>query len=158
MRKKELRFEDLPAYLSPLAELRFLLGSEATEAGDVDIVVCDTSGRLHNNYELMDELEGVRDALAEMREGAPDETLLVLDGTTGLNMLTQAREFNDTVGVSGLVLTKLDGTARGGCVVSVVDDLKIPVKFIGVGERLEDLRPFDAAAYVDALFPDDAAE
>eukprot|EP00793_Prasinoderma_coloniale_P003368 PRCOL_00006003-RA len=131
---------------------------KATEAGDVDVVVCDTSGRLHNNYELMDELEGVRDALAEMREGAPDETLLVLDGTTGLNMLTQAREFNDTVGVSGLVLTKLDGTARGGCVVSVVDDLKIPVKFIGVGERLEDLRPFDAAAYVDALFPDDAAE
>lgn len=130
----------------------------AREEGGVDVVVCDSAGRLHNNYELMSELEGVRDTLRDLGEGLPDETLLVLDGTTGLNMLTQAREFNDCVGVTGLILTKLDGTARGGCVVSVVDDLGIPVKFVGVGERLEDLTPFDARAYVDALFPDAEAE
>jgi fused signal recognition particle receptor len=81
------------------------------------------------------------------------EVLLVLDGTTGLNMLPQAREFNQVIGVTGFVLTKLDGTSRGGCVVSVVDELSIPVKFVGVGEGLNDLQPFDAEAFVDALFP-----
>jgi fused signal recognition particle receptor len=81
------------------------------------------------------------------------EVLLVLDGTTGLNMLPQAREFNQVIGVTGFVLTKLDGTARGGCVVSVVDELSIPVKFVGIGEGLNDLQPFDAEAFVDALFP-----
>ncbi|NP_001105732.1 chloroplast srp54 receptor 1 [Zea mays] len=118
-----------------------------------DVVLCDTSGRLHTNYGLMEELVSCKKVLAKALPGAPNEILLVLDGTTGLNMLQQAREFNDVVGVTGFILTKLDGTARGGCVVSVVDELGIPVKFIGVGEGMEDLQPFDAEAFVEAIFP-----
>ncbi|KAG5053711.1 hypothetical protein JHK85_006221 [Glycine max] len=140
-----------------------------------DIVLCDTSGRLHTNYSLMEELISCKKSVAKVVPGAPNcyycnlgtsflpgcrfssvvnfsEILLVLDGTTGLNMLPQAREFNDVVGVTGLVLTKLDGSARGGCVVSVVDELGIPVKFVGVGEGVEDLQPFDAEAFVNAIF------
>ncbi|XP_057532230.1 cell division protein FtsY homolog, chloroplastic [Amaranthus tricolor] len=117
-----------------------------------DIVLCDTSGRLHTNYSLMEELIACKKAVSKVVSGAPNEILQVLDGTTGLNMLPQAREFNDVVGVTGLILTKLDGSARGGCVVSVVDELGIPVKFVGVGESLEDLQPFDAEAFVDAIF------
>uniref|UniRef100_A0A0D9YK82 SRP54-type proteins GTP-binding domain-containing protein n=1 Tax=Oryza glumipatula TaxID=40148 RepID=A0A0D9YK82_9ORYZ len=108
---------------------------------------------LHTNYGLMEELVSCKKVIAKALPGAPNEILLVLDGTTGLNMLQQAREFNDVVGVTGFVLTKLDGTARGGCVVSVVDELGIPVKFIGVGEGMEDLQPFDAEAFVEAIFP-----
>ncbi|KAL3517118.1 hypothetical protein ACH5RR_024020 [Cinchona calisaya] len=118
-----------------------------------DVVLCDTSGRLHTNYSLMEELVACKKALSKIIPGAPNEILLVLDGTTGLNMLPQAREFNEVVGVTGLILTKLDGSARGGCVVSVVDELGIPVKFVGVGEGLEDLQPFDAEAFVNAIFP-----
>ncbi|CAJ2657721.1 unnamed protein product [Trifolium pratense] len=117
-----------------------------------DIVLCDTSGRLHTNYRLMEELIACKKAVAKVVAGAPNEILLVLDGTTGLNMLPQAREFNEVVGVTGLILTKLDGSARGGCVVSVVDELGIPVKFVGVGEGVEDLQPFDAEAFVNAIF------
>nr|CAB3479482.1 unnamed protein product [Digitaria exilis] len=108
---------------------------------------------LHTNYGLMEELVTCKKVLAKALPGAPNEILLVLDGTTGLNMLQQAREFNDVVGVTGFILTKLDGTARGGCVVSVVDELGIPVKFVGVGEGVEDLQPFDAEAFVEAIFP-----
>lgn len=118
-----------------------------------DIVLCDTSGRLHTNYNLMEELRGCQRAMSKALPGAPHEVLLVLDGTTGLNMLPQARQFNEVVGVTGFVLTKLDGTSRGGCVVSVVDELRIPVKFVGVGEGVEDLQPFDAEAFVNAVFP-----
>ncbi|XP_010278598.1 PREDICTED: cell division protein FtsY homolog, chloroplastic [Nelumbo nucifera] len=117
-----------------------------------DVVLCDTSGRLHTNYSLMEELIACKKAIGKIIFGAPNEILLVLDGTTGLNMLPQAREFNDVVGITGLILTKLDGSARGGCVVSVVDELGIPVKFVGVGEGLEDLQPFDAEAFVNAIF------
>ncbi|ESW06995.1 hypothetical protein PHAVU_010G093600 [Phaseolus vulgaris] len=117
-----------------------------------DVVLCDTSGRLHTNYSLMEELISCKKSVAKVIPGAPNEILLVLDGTTGLNMLPQAREFNDVVGVTGLILTKLDGSARGGCVVSVVDELGIPVKFVGVGEGVEDLQPFDADAFVNAIF------
>ncbi|GAV85576.1 SRP54 domain-containing protein/SRP54_N domain-containing protein [Cephalotus follicularis] len=117
-----------------------------------DVVLCDTSGRLHTNYSLMEELIACKQAVGKVVPGAPNEMLLVLDGTTGLNMLPQAREFNEVVGITGLILTKLDGSARGGCVVSVVDELGIPVKFVGVGEALEDLQPFDAEAFVDAIF------
>ncbi|KAK3021438.1 hypothetical protein RJ639_045627 [Escallonia herrerae] len=117
-----------------------------------DIVLCDTSGRLHTNYSLMEELISCKKAIAKIVPGAPNEILLVLDGTTGLNMLPQAREFNEVVGITGLILTKLDGSARGGCVVSVVDELGIPVKFVGVGEGVEDLQPFDAETFVDAIF------
>lgn len=117
-----------------------------------DVVLCDTSGRLHTNYSLMEELVSCKKAVAKVVPRAPNEILLVLDGTTGLNMLPQAREFNEVVGVTGLILTKLDGSARGGCVVSVVDELGIPVKFVGVGEGVDDLQPFDAEAFVNAIF------
>ncbi|KAI7731777.1 hypothetical protein M8C21_009172 [Ambrosia artemisiifolia] len=117
-----------------------------------DIVLCDTSGRLHTNYSLMEELIACKKAIAKIVNGAPNEILLVLDGTTGLNMLPQAREFNEVVGITGFILTKLDGSARGGCVVSVVDELGIPVKFVGVGEGVEDLQPFEAEAFVNAIF------
>ncbi|KVH91154.1 hypothetical protein Ccrd_006830 [Cynara cardunculus var. scolymus] len=118
--------------------------SQAVKKGKeqgVDIVLCDTSGRLHTNYSLMEELIACKKAVAKVVPGAPNEILLVLDGTTGLNMLPQAREFNEVVGITGFILTKLDGSARGGCVVSVVDELGIPVKFVGVGEGVEDLQP-----------------
>ncbi|PON52927.1 Signal-recognition particle receptor FtsY [Parasponia andersonii] len=118
-----------------------------------DVVLCDTSGRLHTNYSLMEELIACKKAVGKVVSGAPNEILQVLDGTTGLNMLPQAREFNEVVGITGLILTKLDGSARGGCVVSVVDELGIPVKFVGVGEGVEDLQPFDAEAFVNAIFP-----
>ncbi|KAL8238401.1 hypothetical protein R6Q59_014968 [Mikania micrantha] len=117
-----------------------------------DIVLCDTSGRLHTNYSLMEELIACKKAISKIVNGAPNEILLVLDGTTGLNMLPQAREFNEVVGITGFILTKLDGSARGGCVVSVVDELGIPVKFVGVGEGVEDLQPFEAEAFVNAIF------
>ncbi|XP_040961797.1 cell division protein FtsY homolog, chloroplastic isoform X2 [Gossypium hirsutum] len=117
-----------------------------------DVVLCDTSGRLHTNYSLMEELIACKKAVEKVVRGAPNEILLVLDGNTGLNMLPQAREFNEVVGITGFILTKLDGSARGGCVVSVVDELGIPVKFVGVGEGVEDLQPFDAEAFVNAIF------
>ncbi|KAL3154037.1 hypothetical protein ABBQ32_013586 [Trebouxia sp. C0010 RCD-2024] len=120
---------------------------------EYEIVVCDTSGRLHTNVQLMEELAKCKRAIGKRLAGAPHETLLVLDGTTGLNMLSQARQFNKTVKLTGIVLTKLDGTARGGAVVSVVDELGLPVKFVGVGETVEDLQPFSAEGFVDALFP-----
>ncbi|KAI3432381.1 hypothetical protein D9Q98_003937 [Chlorella vulgaris] len=119
-----------------------------------DLVLCDTSGRLHTNWSLMDELAKCKRSIAKRLSGAPHEVLLVLDGTTGLNMLNQAKEFNETVQLTGLILTKLDGTARGGAVVSVVDELGVPVKFVGVGESISDLQPFDPATFVDALFPE----
>ncbi|KAK9809919.1 hypothetical protein WJX72_001739 [[Myrmecia] bisecta] len=120
---------------------------------ELDVVICDTSGRLHTNTGLMEELAKSKRAIGKRLPGAPHEVILVLDGTTGLNMLNQAREFHQTVGLTGIILTKLDGTARGGAVVSVVDELGIPIKFVGVGETVEDLQPFDAQSFVDALFP-----
>jgi fused signal recognition particle receptor len=129
--------------------------NDARQKRDADVVVCDTAGRLHTAYALMEELAACRKALQNATASRqPDETLLVLDGTTGLNMLPQAREFNDAVPLTGLILTKLDGTARGGAVVSVVDALGVPVKFVGVGEGVADLQPFDPQTFVDALFPE----
>ena len=129
-----------------------LRGAAAAEAGAPDIVLGDTSGRLHTNSALMSELAKVKRTVEKRYAGAPHETLLVLDGTTGLNMLNQAREFNAAVGLTGLVVTKLDGSAKGGAVVSVVDQLGLPVKFVGVGEGIEDLQAFDAESFVAALF------
>lgn len=126
---------------------------ERTITAGADILLCDTSGRLHTNYSLMDELKKCKKSVSKRLPGAPHEVLLVLDGTTGLNMLNQAKEFNESVGLTGIILTKLDGTARGGAVVSVVDELGVPVKFVGVGEGIEDLQPFDPESFVDALFP-----
>ncbi|KAL4434779.1 hypothetical protein ABPG77_005306 [Micractinium sp. CCAP 211/92] len=125
---------------------------------DADLVLCDTSGRLHTNWNLMDELAKCKRSITKRLPDAPHEVLLVLDGTTGLNMLNQAKEFNETVQLSGIILTKLDGTARGGAVVSVVDELGVPVKFVGVGEGIEDLQPFDPESFVEALFPEAPAD
>lgn len=122
-----------------------------------DLVLCDTSGRLHTNWSLMDELAKCKRSITKCLPDAPHEVLLVLDGTTGLNMLNQAKEFNETVELSGIILTKLDGTARGGAVVSVVDELGVPVKLVGVGEGIDDLQPFDPLTFVNALFPDGGA-
>ena len=131
---------------------------EAIAMGDIDVILADTSGRLHTNLDLMDELVGVKSSIKKREPSMPHEVLLVLDGTTGLNMLNQAREFGQQLGVTGIILTKLDGTARGGAVISVVDEMKIPVKFVGVGETMEDLQVFEPLSFVDALFPEEEAD
>src|SRR6266480_4303945 len=123
----------------------------AAQSRGRDVVVVDTAGRLHTQANLMEELAKVRRVIAGRLEGAPHETLLVIDATTGQNGVQQARLFTDAVGVTGVVLTKLDGSAKGGIAVAIAYELGIPVKLIGVGERLEDLRPFDAGDYARAL-------
>ena len=125
---------------------------EHAKASNADVVLCDTAGRLHTKTELMDEIKKVQRACSKARAGAPDETWLVVDATTGQNALQQAREFNQVLGLTGVILTKLDGTAKGGVVIAIRDALKIPVRFVGVGEKAEDLRPFDARQFVEALF------
>jgi fused signal recognition particle receptor len=118
---------------------------------DSDVVIVDTAGRLHTQSNLMDELAKVRRVIAGRREGAPHEVLLVVDATTGQNGLQQARLFNDAVGVSGVALTKLDGSAKGGIAVAIAFELGLPVKLVGVGEGLDDLRPFDPHDFARAL-------
>jgi fused signal recognition particle receptor len=126
---------------------------QAAMARGVDILIIDTAGRLHTKTNLMEELKKVKRILSKQMEGAPHETLIVLDGTTGQNALSQAKIFGEALGgLTGIVLTKLDGTARGGIVLSISDQLGIPVRMIGVGEDVDDLQPFDARAFVDALF------
>jgi fused signal recognition particle receptor len=127
-------------------------GLAAAASRGVDVVIIDTAGRLHTQVNLMRELEKVHRVLQKQLPGAPHETLLVLDATTGQNGLRQAQEFKQAVDVSGVVLTKLDGTAKGGIVVAIRKELGIPVKLIGVGEQLEDLRPFDPDEFTRALF------
>ncbi len=117
-----------------------------------DYLIVDTAGRLHNKSNLMEELKKVGRVVGSQIPSAPHEVLLVIDATTGQNGLVQAREFNKAVPLTGLILTKLDGTAKGGIIVAVTDELKIPVKFVGVGEGIEDFRPFDAEEYSKALF------
>jgi fused signal recognition particle receptor len=117
-----------------------------------DLLLVDTAGRLHTKVPLMDEIKKVAKTIAKAMEGAPHETLLVLDATTGQNALTQAAMFKDALGLTGIVLTKLDGTAKGGIVLGICDELKVPVRYIGLGERAEDLREFDAEDFVEALF------
>jgi fused signal recognition particle receptor len=124
----------------------------AAEARGVDLVLIDTAGRLHTKVNLMEELKKIKRAVSKKIPDAPHETLLILDATTGQNALSQAALFNDALGVSGLVLTKLDGTAKGGIVIGICDSLKIPLKYIGIGEKIEDLQRFDPAQFVDALF------
>lgn len=124
----------------------------AAKARGVDTVIVDTAGRLHTRVNLMAELEKIRRITAREVPGAPHEVLLVLDATVGQNGLVQAREFAAAAGVTGVVLTKLDGTAKGGIAVAIANDLSLPIRFVGVGEGIEDLLPFDAGAYADALF------
>jgi fused signal recognition particle receptor len=126
-------------------------GIAAAKARQVDVVLIDTAGRLHTKSNLMDELRKITRVIAQEYPGAPHEVLLVLDATVGQNALSQARQFHQTVGVTGLVLTKLDGTARGGIVVAISEELKLPVRLIGVGESVEDLQDFHSDAFVDAL-------
>ncbi len=126
-------------------------GIAAAKARKVDVVLIDTAGRLHTKSNLMDELRKIKRVLEQALPGAPHEVLLVLDASVGQNSLSQARQFHQAVGVTGLVLTKLDGTARGGIVLAIADELKIPIRLIGVGESVEDLQDFQGEAFVDAL-------
>ena len=119
-----------------------------------DPILVDTAGRLHTRANLMSELDKIRRVAARAADGAPHEVLLVLDATVGQNGLAQAREFTSVAGVTGIVLTKLDGTAKGGIAVAIAHDLKLPIRYVGVGEGIDDLVPFSAQEYVDALFQD----
>lgn len=123
----------------------------AAKARNVDILLCDTAGRLHNKKNLMEELKKMNRIIDREFPGAHRENLVVLDGTTGQNALVQAREFGETADLTGIILTKMDGTAKGGIAVAIHAELDIPVKYIGVGEKLEDLRKFDVQEYVDGL-------
>ena len=125
---------------------------QAARARDVDVVLCDTAGRLHNKQNLMNELAKLRKIIDRELPEAGRETLLVLDATTGQNGLIQARSFKETAGLTGIVLTKLDGTAKGGIVIAIARELGVPVKFVGVGEGIDDLKPFDPEEFVNDLF------
>ena len=124
---------------------------QAAKARNVDVVLCDTAGRLHNKQNLMNELAKLRKIIDREVPDAAKETLLVLDATTGQNGLIQARQFKETAGLTGIILTKLDGTAKGGIVVAIAQELQVPVKFVGVGEGIGDLRPFDAKEFTREL-------
>lgn len=121
-------------------------------AENIDVVLVDTAGRLHTNSNLMEELKKIKRVMAKKLPGAPHEVMLVIDATTGQNGISQARLFNEAVGVTGLTLTKLDGTSKGGIVANICRGMKIPLRFIGIGEQIDDLRDFDADEFVDALF------
>jgi fused signal recognition particle receptor len=124
----------------------------SAKAGRPGVVIIDTAGRLHTKVNLMEELKKMRRIMGRELPGAPHEVLLVLDATTGQNAIAQARMFRDEIGVTGLILTKLDGTAKGGVVVRIAQELNIPLRYIGVGEQVDDLRPFRAGEFVEALF------
>lgn len=124
----------------------------AGKARGADIIICDTAGRLHNKKNLMNELSKINRIVSQQAEGCAKETLLVLDATTGQNAVNQAKMFSETADITGIVLTKLDGTAKGGIVISIKNELNIPVKLIGVGEKIEDLQPFNSKDFVEALF------
>ncbi|ADQ46382.1 signal recognition particle-docking protein FtsY [Caldicellulosiruptor kronotskyensis 2002] len=127
-------------------------GIQAMRARKADVLIVDTAGRLHTKKNLIEELKKINRVINQQMPEAAKETLLVIDATTGQNALNQAKEFNQAVNISGIVLTKLDGTAKGGIVISIYDELKIPVKFVGVGEKIDDLQYFNAKEFVDALF------
>ena len=126
----------------------------AGKARGCDVVICDTAGRLHNKKNLMDELSKIARVIDREAPGSAKEVLLVLDATTGQNALNQAKLFREAAGLTGIILTKLDGTARGGVVIGIKEELDIPIKYIGVGEQIDDLRPFDSKDFVEALFED----
>lgn len=130
----------------------------AAKARGVDVAICDTAGRLHNKKNLMGELSKIARVIQREAPEADVETLLVLDATTGQNALNQAREFKEAAGITGIILTKLDGTAKGGIVIAVKEELGVPVKYIGVGEGLDDLQPFDREEFARALFLRDEEE
>jgi fused signal recognition particle receptor len=127
-------------------------GMQAAKSRNVDVLLIDTAGRLHTKVHLIEELKKIRRVIARELPEAPHETLLVLDATTGQNGLQQARVFKEATDISGIVLTKLDGTAKGGVIISIQEELGVPVQYIGVGEDVEDLQPFEAESFVQALF------
>jgi fused signal recognition particle receptor len=124
----------------------------AAKARGMDLVFIDTAGRLHTKVNLMEELKKVKRIISRECPGAPHEILLVLDATTGQNAISQAKLFNEAIGVTGIALTKLDGTAKGGIIIGITEELKIPVRYIGVGEGIDDLKEFNATEFVEALF------
>ena len=124
----------------------------AAKGRNADVLIVDTAGRLHNKKNLMDELAKIDRVLSRELPGADRETLLVLDATTGQNAIMQAKEFKHAANITGLILTKLDGTAKGGCVFSIKGELDVPVKYIGVGEKIDDMQPFNAQDFVRAMF------
>ena len=125
---------------------------QAAKARNADVVICDTAGRLHNKKNLMDELKKISRIVHQQAEGCALEVLLALDATTGQNAVNQAKLFNEAAAITGIILTKLDGTAKGGIIISITDDLQIPVKLVTVGEQIDDLQPFVARDFVEALF------
>ena len=127
-------------------------GMQAAKSRNVDVLLIDTAGRLHTKVHLVDELKKIRRVITRELPDAPHETLLVLDATTGQNGLQQARVFKEATDISGIVLTKLDGTAKGGVIIGIYEELGVPVQFIGVGEDVEDLQPFEPESFVEALF------
>lgn len=127
---------------------------QAGKARGADVIICDTAGRLHNKQNLMDELSKIRRVVAKELPGCVPEVLLVVDATTGQNALAQARRFKEAAGVNGIILTKLDGTAKGGVVIAIADEVAVPVRFVGVGEGVGDLYPFDVAEFAEAIFGD----
>lgn len=138
------------------ASVAFDTLKSAVANGD-DVVLIDTAGRLHNKVGLMNELSKIRNVMQKVVPGAPHEVLLVLDASTGQNAVEQARQFTAATEVNALALTKLDGTAKGGVVIGISDQFQVPVKYVGVGEKMEDLQPFDRVAFVDALFANEDA-
>lgn len=127
-------------------------GVQAAIARDMDVVIIDTAGRLHTKVNLMEQLKKIRRTVARLMPDAPHETLLVLDATTGQNAVSQAQLFHEALQITGIILTKLDGTAKGGIVVGICHGLQLPIEYIGLGEKVDDLQPFDADAFADALF------
>ena len=125
---------------------------QAGKARGTDVIICDTAGRLQNKKNLMDELAKISRIISREAAGCDVEVLLVLDATTGQNALNQARQFREAAGLTGIVLTKLDGTAKGGVIIGIIEELKIPVKFVGVGEKIEDLQPFDPEEFAAGIF------
>lgn len=131
---------------------------QAAKARNVDVLIADTAGRLHNKEGLMEELKKVVRVMKKLDESAPHEVMLVLDAGTGQNALSQAKHFGEAIGVTGITLTKLDGTAKGGIIFAISHQLNLPIRYIGVGEKIEDLRTFEAKEFVEALFDDDFLE
>ncbi|MBS0463771.1 MAG: signal recognition particle-docking protein FtsY, partial [Proteobacteria bacterium] len=129
-------------------------GMQAAKSRGIDILIADTAGRLHTQAGLMNELGKIGRVLSRLDERAPHEVLMVIDGTTGQNAISQLRQFNAVTKVTGLAVTKLDGTARGGVLFALAREFRIPIRFVGLGEQLEDLRVFDPEAFVDALLPE----
>ena len=130
-------------------------GIAAAKARGTDVIICDTAGRLHNKKNLMNELAKMNKVIDREYPGAARETLLVLDATTGKNAVSQAKEFKEVTDLTGIVLTKLDGTAKGGIVITIADEFDLPVKFIGVGEGMDDLKPFDPHSFAESIFEEE---